>query len=59
MSVAVKKRDRDKLEKRVMRQIAWEEMRDRMQAEMEALTRDDLDPATITIDEMRKYGFMF
>lgn len=39
--------------------MAWALMRDRIHAEMEELARDGLDPAIVTIDEMRSYGFMF
>jgi len=49
----------NKLANKVMKQISWEESRSRIQAEMEELTRDGLDPATILISEMRKYGHMF
>lgn len=48
-----------KLVKRILKRLAWEEMRDRIRAEMEELVRDGLDPATILIGEMRKYGHMF
>ncbi len=49
----------DKIEKRVLKKLAWEYVRDRIRAEMEELIRDGLDPSTITIEDMRKYGYMF
>ena len=47
------------MEKRVLKKLAWEEIRDRICAEMEELIRDGLDPETITTEEMKKYGHMF
>ncbi|KKM95425.1 hypothetical protein LCGC14_1188270 [marine sediment metagenome] len=54
-----RRREKTRLENRIMKQIAWEEVRDRIRAEMEELIRDGLDPAIILIGEMRKYGHMF
>ncbi len=48
-----------KLETKIMKQLAWEDTRDRIHAEMEELARDGLDATLVTIVEMRRYGHMF
>ncbi len=48
-----------KIEARAMKKVAWAQVRDRIHAEMTLLIKDDLDPATVTIEQMQTYGFMF